>query len=224
MKVILFGATGMIGTGTLIECLDEPRVEQVLSIGRTATGRDHPKLREVVRDDMWRLDDLERDLSGFDACFFCLGVSSAGMSEAEYHRITHDLTLAVAELLARINPGMTFCYVSGEGADSSERGRTMWARVKGKIENRLFELPLQVYIFRPGYIQPVKGARSKTKLYQLFYALFSPVYPLLKRLMRERVTTTEEVGRAMIAVAMEPPGRRILENPDINGLSELSKV
>lgn len=209
----------MIGTGVLLECLDDPRIEQVLSISRTPTGREHSKLREVTTDEPWRLEGLEDDIRGFQACFYCLGVSSAGMSEDDYHRITYDMTIAVAETLARVNPGMTFCFVSGQGADSTERGRTMWARVKGKTENRLLELPLDAYMFRPGYVQPVRGARSRTKLYEFFYFFLSPLFPLLDRFFPDHVTTTERIGRAMIAVATEGSGKRILENPEINSLS-----
>ena len=220
LKVMVFGATGMVGAGVLLECLDDPRVDAVLAVGRRPCGVAHPKLREQLRSDFFAYGDAAADFAGYDACFFCLGVSSAGMAEAEYRRLTYDLTLAAARALLAVNPGLTFCYVSGEGTDSSERGRFMWARVKGKTENDLLALPFNAYAFRPGFIQPLKGIRSKTRLYQAFYDLFGPVLPLLKRLLPAHVTTTVNMGRAMIAVAAEGYATRVLENPDINRLGE----
>ena len=216
MKVIVFGATGMVGQGVLIECLEDPRVQSILVIGRHSVGMSHPKLREIIRGDFFDYRDLRADLAGYDACFFCLGVSSVGMKESAYHRMTYDLTLAVAETLVTVNPGMTFCYVSGEGTDSTERGRLMWARIKGKTENHLLRLPFKAFLFRPGYIQPLKGVRSKTRLYQALYDIFARFYPLLKRVAGRHVTTTENLGRAMIAVAAKGYPRRVLENADIN--------
>jgi uncharacterized protein YbjT (DUF2867 family) len=219
MKVILFGATGMVGSGVLIECLEDPRVHSVLAVGRRSCGVSHPKLRERIRVDLFEYGDARADLAGYEACFFCLGVSSAGMSETAYHRATYDLTLVAAKVLADLNPGLTFCYVSGEGTDSTERGRFMWARVKGKTENHLLRLPFQAYLFRPGFIRPLKGVRSKTKLYQAFYALLGPLYPLLNRLVPGHLTTTVNVGRAMIRVAASGYPKRVLENNDINALA-----
>ena len=216
MNVIVFGASGMVGAGVLAECLDDPRVESVLVVGRTPCGVVHPGVRELLRTDFFSYGDIMAELKGHDACFFCLGVSSAGMKEAEYHRVTYDLTIAAAEALAALNPGMTFCYVSGEGTDSTERGRSMWARVKGKAENRLLQMPFKAYMFRPGFIQPLKGVRSKTKLYQAFYDIVGPLFPLLKRLAPDHLTTSENLGRAMIQVAARGYTKRILENPDIN--------
>lgn len=211
MHVILFGATGMVGQGVLRECLLDPRVEKVLSLGRTKTGQSHPKLEEA---DMRDLDSL--DLAAYDACFFCLGVSSAGMSEDDYRRVTYDLTLDVARKTA--TPRMTFIYVSGAGTDSTERGRTMWARVKGATENALLKLPFKAaYMFRPALIQPLHGIRSRTTSYRVFYAMTRPVLPLLKR-MPKYVTTTEQVGRAMINVAANGAPKTILESEDINRL------
>ena len=157
MKVIVFGATGMVGAGVLIECLEDPRVRSILAIGRHSVGISHPKLRELIRSDFFDYSDARADLSGYDACFFCLGVSSPGMSEPAYHRLTYELTMAAAEALVAVNPGITFCYVSGEGTDSTERGWFMWARVKGKTENHLLRLPFKAFMFRPGYIHPLKG-------------------------------------------------------------------
>src|SRR5687767_4797422 len=156
MDVILVGATGMVGQGVLRECLLDEGVTRVLTIGRTKTGQHHPKLREIVPSDLYNLVPLADDLRGYDACFFCLGIASAGMSEEAYTRVTHDLTLSVAELLARLNPHMTFVYVSGAGADSTEKGRIMWARVRGRTENAVLKLPFRrAHIFRPAGIQPM---------------------------------------------------------------------
>src|SRR5579862_6917442 len=166
MRVILFGATGMVGQGVLRECLLDSGVEQVLSVGRSRTGIPNPKLREVEHNDLWHYKDLEPQLAGYDACFFCLGVTSAGMKPEEYERITYGITIAAADTLARLNPGMTFVYVSGAGTDSSERGRLAWARVKGRTENALLRLPFRAaYMFRPGVIQPLHGIRAKTAWY-----------------------------------------------------------
>jgi uncharacterized protein YbjT (DUF2867 family) len=167
MDVVLFGATGMVGQGVLRECLLDRDVQRVLSIGRQVTGRTDPKLREIVRADLFRFDDIESDLAGYDACFFCLGVASAGKSEEEYWRITHDIAVAAATTLVKVNPGMTFVFVSGAGTDSSEKGRTMWARVKGSTENALLRMPFKAaYMFRPAFIQPMHGETSKTFLYR----------------------------------------------------------
>ena len=219
MRVVLFGATGMVGQGVLRECLLDPEVESVLSVGRSATGQQHAKLRELVHRDFLDFAPIENELAGFDACFFCLGVSSAGMKEDDYRRVTYDFTLAAARTLARLNPNMTFVYVSGMGTDSSERGRTMWARVKGKTENELLGLPFKAaYMFRPGLIVPLHGIRSKTRLYRAFYAAMGPLLPLLNAAFPKYVTTTEQVGRAMIKVARQGATKSVLENSDINAV------
>jgi uncharacterized protein YbjT (DUF2867 family) len=219
VKVILFGATGMVGQGVLRECLLDSGVEQVLAIGRSATGQQHAKLQEIVQSDLFDLSSIEGRLAGFDACFFCLGVSAAGMSEQDYRRITYELTMSVAKTLARLNPAMTFIYVSGAGTDSAERSRMMWARVKGKTENDLLKMPFRAaYMFRPGYIQPLHGIRTKTRWYGALYAVMGPLYPIWKRLLPNYVTTTECVGRAMLNVARHGAPKRFLENQDINGL------
>lgn len=219
MRVLLFGATGMIGQGVLRECLLDPGVAGVLAVGRSATGQRHPKLREIVRADLFDLAPLEAELAGSDACFFCLGVSSAGMQEAAYRRVTYDLTLGVAGTLARLNPAMTFIYVSGEGADSSEQGRAMWARVRGKTENDLLRLPFKAaYIFRPALIQPLHGIRSRTRLYRAIYAVSGALLPLLRRLAPGYVTTTEQLGRAMLGVARRGAPATILRTGAINGV------
>jgi uncharacterized protein YbjT (DUF2867 family) len=195
MNVILFGATGMVGQGVLRECLFDPNVQQILSIVRTPSGQQHPKLPELVHTNLFDYSTIEPQLTGFDACFFSLGVSSAGLDEAKYTHLTYDLTLAAATTLARLNPQMTFLYVSGTGTDSTERGRIMWARVKGKTENALLQLPFRAaYMFRPGFIQPLQGIRSKTKLYQFFYTALNPILPLLKSVFPKSITTTEGTG------------------------------
>jgi uncharacterized protein YbjT (DUF2867 family) len=219
VKVILFGATGMVGQGVLRECLLDNQVETVLAIGRSSTGLQDAKLQEIISPDLFDLSPIESRLSGYDACFFCLGVSAAGMKEQDYRRLTYDLTTSVAKTLVRLNPGLTFVYVSGAGTDSSERGRMMWARVKGKTENDLLKMPFRAaYMFRPAYIQPLHGIRTKTKWYGALYAAMGPLYPIWKRLLPNYVTTTECVGRAMIKVARQGAPKRFLENRDINSL------
>jgi uncharacterized protein YbjT (DUF2867 family) len=217
MNVILFGATGMVGQGVLRECLLDPDIQQILSIVRTPTNQQDPKLHELVQADFFDYSAIESQLTGFDACLFSLGVSSAGMDEAQYTHLTYDLTLAAATTLARLNPQMTFLYVSGAGTDSTEAGRTMWARVKGKTENDLLKLHFKAaYIFRPGAIQPLHGIRSKTKLYQTFYTILNPILPLLKSWFPQYITTTEQLGRAMLHVAKTGYSKPILETKDID--------
>jgi uncharacterized protein YbjT (DUF2867 family) len=220
--VILFGATGMVGQGVLRECLLDARVESVLLIGRGKTGTEHPKLSEIVQRDLLDYSGIESRLEGLDACFFCLGVSSAGMKEEDYERITYGITLAAAETLARLNPQMTFVYVSGAGADSSERGRSMWARVKGRTENALLRLRFKAaYMFRPGFIEPLHGIRSRTRSYRVLYAIGRPLMPLLRLMFSNSILTTEEIGRAMIVVAQEGTPKNILEAADILALSRM---
>ena len=217
MNVLLFGATGMVGQGALRECLLATGVRRVVTVGRSATAQQHPRLREVVAHDLYDLAALEAQLTGFDACFFALGTSAAGKSEASYTRVTHDLTLAVARTLLRLNPGMTFVYVSGMGTDSSERGRTMWARVKGRTENALLALGFKgAYMFRPGLIVPLHGIKSRTTAYRVLYTIMSPLIPLIRAVFPNGVTTTERVGRAMLAVAKSGYSTPVLETVDIN--------
>jgi uncharacterized protein YbjT (DUF2867 family) len=219
VKVILLGATGMVGQGVLRECLLDPEVKSVLTVGRNATAKRHEKLHELVHQDLSDLSAVEGKLSGYDACFFCLGVSSAGMKEEAYRRVTYDLTISVARILSRLNPGMTFIYLSGAGTDSTERGRAMWARVKGKTENALLQMPFKaVYMFRPAYIQPLHGIRTKTKWYGAVYALLGPLYPIWKLLFPKYVTTTECIGRAMLNVAKRGAPKSVLVNQDINNV------
>jgi uncharacterized protein YbjT (DUF2867 family) len=216
MKVVLFGATGMVGQGVLRECLRDPEVERVLVVGRKSIGNQNEKVREIVHRDFLDFSSIEDQLAGYDACFFCLGVSSVGMAEQDYTRVTYDYTMAAAQVLAKKNPGMTFIYVSGAGTDSTEKGRLAWARVKGKTENALFKLPFKAYAFRPGYVQPLDGIKSKTKLYSALYSIVGGLYPLLRAVFPKYVTTTELVGRAMICVAKRGAPKRLLENEDIN--------
>ncbi|WP_257305512.1 epimerase [Geothrix campi] len=219
MKVLLFGATGMIGQGVLRECLLDPRVTQVVSLVRRPTNQTHAKLKELVHTDFLDYGPVESDLVGLDACFFCLGVSSAGLDEAEYRRVTYDLTLAAAQVLSRLNPGMTFSYVSGAGTDSTGRGRIMWARVKGQTENDLRRLPFKaVYLFRPGVIRPLHGIQSTTKLYRILYRVMGPFFPILKLLSPDSFTTTEQLGRAMLHAGLEGAPKAVLETRDINRL------
>jgi uncharacterized protein YbjT (DUF2867 family) len=219
VNVLIFGATGMVGQGVLRECLGAHDVALVQTVGRRATGQRHPKLREIVHQDLLDYGAIESELRNFAACFFCLGVSSIRKTEAEYTRITYDIALAAARTLARLNPGMTFVYVSGAGTDSTERGPTMWARVKGKTENGLLRLPFKaVYLFRPGAIQPLHGIRSRTLLYRLLYLPLTPLLALLRLLFPNQVLTTESVGQAMLAVARHGAAKQVLEAPDIGAL------
>jgi len=219
MKLILFGATGMVGQGALRECLLDSQVEAVLSVGRRGTGQLHPKLEQLVLPDLFELGASANRLQGFDATLFCLGATSAGMSEAQYRRLTHDLTIAIAQVLLRLNPNMTFIFVSGAGTDSTEKSRTMWARVKGATENALLRMPFKsAYMFRPGAIRPLHGIRSKTAAYRIGYLLLAPVLPLLQWMLPTLITTTEQLGRAMLHAARSGAPRRILETRDINEL------
>jgi len=222
MKILIFGATGMVGQGVLRECLRDPAVERVASMGRTVTGVHDPRLWEMVRADLSDFSDIEADLAGFDACFFCLGVSSGGMKEADYARVTYDLTVAAADTLSHVNPGMTFIYVSGAGTDSTEKGRVMWARVKGRTENALLRMPLKAYMFRPGLIEPLDGIKSKTPAYRLLYFLTKPLLPLLRWALPNQVITTREMGQAMLAVAKHGYPNRILETRDLRAAVLLS--
>jgi uncharacterized protein YbjT (DUF2867 family) len=220
MNVLLFGATGMVGQGVLRECLLDSGVSKVVTVGRRSTGRKHAKLSELIQSDLSTLSSLEPQLTGFDACFFCAGVSVLGMTEEQYTRVTYDLTLGVAKTLLRTSPDLTFVYVSGAGTDSSEKGRRMWARVKGRTENALLSLPFRAaYMFRPGAIMPLHGIRSSTRWYNAVYAVVKPIYPLLRRVAPTMITTTEQLGRAMIAVARNGYATRVLEMADINRLT-----
>ncbi len=209
----------MVGQGLLRELLLDPDIVYVLSIVRTPSGQRHPKLRELEHANFFDFSSLESELSGFDAAFFCLGATSAGKTEAEYSRVTYEITMAVAEPLARLNPDMTFVFISGAGTDSTERGRVMWARVKGRTENALLRLPFKAaYMFRPAVIQPMHGVQSRTSLYRIPYAVLGPLMPWLRRRFPQYVTTTEQLGRAMISVTKHGAPKSVLENADINKL------
>jgi uncharacterized protein YbjT (DUF2867 family) len=217
VRVLIFGATGMVGQGVLRECLLDERVTAALTVGRSATGQRHAKLREAVAPDLFDLTGIE--LTGYDACFFCLGVSSVGMREADYRRVTLDLTASIARPLATANPEMTFIYVSGAGTDGTERGRTMWARVKGATENAVLGLPFHGYAMRPAFIQPRYGVRSRTSWYRAVYAVTRPLGPVLYRLAPRFATSTDRLGDAMIQLALAGSANRVLESADINALA-----
>jgi uncharacterized protein YbjT (DUF2867 family) len=219
VKVVLFGATGMVGAGALLECLDDPGVDRIVSVSRRSCGIRNPKLTERLVEDFFDYGPLRADLEGTDACLFGLGVSSVGMSEPDYTRVTRDLTLAAARALLAAAPRAAFCYVSGAGTDSTERGRRMWARVKGATENALLAMPFRAaYMFRPAYIQPLRGVRSRTPLYRAFYSVLGFLHPILRRLAPGLVTGTDVVGRALIRAARDGYPKRILETRDINRL------
>lgn len=220
MRVVVFGASGMVGGGALRECLEDARVDEVISVGRRPCGLSHPKLKEIEAPDLFDLGAFAQELTGLDACFYCIGVTSAGMSEADYRRITHDLTVAVFDVLLAANPGLKICFVSGAGTDGTEKGRVMWARVKGAAENYLLARSQNAYMFRPGFIQPMKGVRSATAMYQAFYTVVGPLYPVLRRLFPGGVTTSAAVGQAMINAVTRGSPKRILETRDINALAE----
>jgi uncharacterized protein YbjT (DUF2867 family) len=219
MKVILFGATGMVGQGALREALADPEVERVLAVGRSPTGQQHEKLAELVHKGLLDYTAVEAALTGYDACLFCLGVTSSGMTEEAYTRITHDIAVAAGPTLARLNPGMTFVFVSGAGADSTGKSRTMWARVKGKAENALLKLPFKaVYVFRPAGIQPLDGITSRTRSYRIALAQTGWLFPVLRLLMPNQITTTRILGRAMLKAAKTGAPKTVLESGDINAL------
>ena len=224
MKVILiFGATGMVGQGLLRESLEDASIEKVIVIGRTPSNKNHPKLHEIVRTDLFNYTEIENQLTGIDATFFCLGTTSSGKSEAEYTRITRDLTLTAAKALLHVNPQMTFIYVSGDGADSNETSGSMWARVRGQTENELRKLPFKkIFIFRPGVIQPLDGIKSKTTAYRLGYSFLKPALPVLRYLFPKFITSTKLLGRAMLKVASQGYDKPIIKAEDIYELS-LSK-
>jgi uncharacterized protein YbjT (DUF2867 family) len=217
MKVIIFGATGMIGQGVLRECVLAGDVSEVLVVGRSPLVKIEGKVRELVHADFTDFTPVTQELSGYDACFFCLGVSSAGMSEAEYTRITYDYTLAAATVIARVSPASTFIYVSGAGTRSDENG-SLWARVKGRTENALLALPFKAFMFRPGGIQPRHGATSKTRSYRIAYVVATPFMPLLKAV--GAITTTERVGLAMLQVARHGSPDKLIGTKQINALAK----
>ena len=220
MNVVVFGATGMVGQGAMREAILDPDVGRIVSVGRSAPGAKNPKVREVVHKDMWDFEPIADELKDLDACFFCLGVTSAGLNEAEYERITYGITMAAAKTLLRLNPGMTFVFVSGAGTDGTEKGKTMWARVKGKTENALMRMPFKaVYAFRPGAIRAMNGEVSRTGSYRVLYAIFRPAFLLGDRLSPKYFTNTEKLGRAMLKAAKVGAPKKVLESADINALA-----
>ena len=217
IRVIITGATGMVGEGVLHECLQHDKVEQVLVINRKPCGITHPKLKEIIHANFYDLAPIEQQLVNYDACFFCLGVSSIGMKEPEFHRLTYILTMHVAQLLSKLNPAMSFCYISGAGTDSTEKGRTMWARVKGKTENDLMKLPFKrVYNFRPGILQPTKGLKNTLS----FYKYFGWLLPVIKMILPKYICSLRELGIAMINSATKGYEKQIVEIKDILLLSK----
>ncbi|MBU1095139.1 MAG: NAD-dependent epimerase/dehydratase family protein [Bacteroidetes bacterium] len=212
IKAIITGATGMVGEGVVHQCLLNPDVESVLVVNRKPCGVKHEKLKEIIVKDFFDLSAAESQLSNYNACYFCSGVSSLGKSEKEYTRLTYDLTMNFAKTLLKLNPEIIFTYVSGTGTDSSEKGKIMWARVKGKTENDLLSLPFKgVYMFRPGYIQPTKGLNNAYKI----YSLFAPLYPIWKKLFPKYVVSLEEIGNAMINTTKYGYAKKVLECKDI---------
>jgi hypothetical protein len=217
IRVIITGSTGMVGEGVLLECLHHPDVEEILVINRRPCNVTHPKLKEIVHIDFFNLLPIESRLSGYNACFFCAGVSSVGMKEPEYTKVTYELTMSFAQTLSRLNPEMVFCYVSGAGTDSSEMGRMMWARVKGKTENDLMELQFKsVYAFRPAFMKPVKGQKNVPGFYK--YVLW--LYPVLHLMFPNYFGTLSDVGLAMINCVISGPEKKVLEAKDIAGLAK----
>ena len=215
MKVIVFGATGMVGQAVLTQCLTDPGVSAVVVVGRTSVGRSHSKMREILHRDFFDFDALTDEFTGADACLFCLGVSSVGKKEPGYRRITKGITLAAAEVIGRASPSVVFEYISGRGTDSTEHGRAMWARVKGETENALLAMPFRGYAIRPGFIQATGGEQTKTTLYRAAYRVTGWLYPVLRRFAPDYVIRSDELGRAMIAVARQLPEKRILESADL---------
>lgn len=219
-KVIITGASGMVGKGVLLECLDHPKIDTVLVLGRTSTGIKHPKLMELLHTDFTDYSGVREKLRGYDACYFCLGVSAGGMQESDYRKITYDYTLTLGKTLFELNPDITFIYVSGQGTDSTEKGRMMWARVKGKTENDLLALGFkQAFMFRPGVILPLRGIKSKTPSYQLFYTYLGWLFKLVKVLSPESVNDTTQIGLAMINATLHGFDKKVIGPKDINALA-----
>ena len=221
MKVIITGASGMVGKGALLECLDDSRIEKVLSIGRSRCGVEHPKLDELIHANFSEFESVKDQLGGYDACFACMGVSAIGMKEVEYHYYTYDMTIALANALHSLNTQMTMIYVSGVGTDSSEKGRSMWARVKGKTENALFNKGFrQAFAFRPGMIIPKRGIRSRTRWYQWAYDNLMWLIKLLKRMAPRSIVDTTQIGQAMIQLCVSGYDKQVILPPDILELAK----
>ena len=221
-RIIIFGASGMVGRGILLECLDSNHVDSIVMVNRKSIGVQHEKLKEVIHSDFLDYSVIEDEMKNLDACFWPLGISAVGLCENKYTKITYDYTMAAAKKLKEFNPDLVFCYVSGVGTDSTEGGRQMWARVKGRTENDLIKLFRKAYMFRPGYIQPKRGVKSKTGWYNAMYVFFSWLYPLFKLISPNSLTTTIDVGKAMIYCAVNKPDLQILTPKDINEFSKMS--
>ncbi|RPI45698.1 MAG: epimerase [Bacteroidetes bacterium] len=222
MKILLFGASGMVGGGVLRVCLNDPNVDSVLSVGGVTFKMKHQKLHELVVPDLFDLNHVQSEMAGFDACFYSIGVSSVGMSEETYRQLTFDLTIRIAGMVGELNPNVVFFYVSGVGSDASGKSRWMWARVRGETENRLIGMTFPAYIFRPGYIQPWKGVVSKTKSTRIMYKVLGPIFPVLKLLFPNQVTTVERIGLAMIRVVKTGHPKHLLKVREINALAGAS--
>lgn len=221
MKVAITGSTGMVGKGVLLECLDDDRVSEVLVINRSSLAMQHPKLKEVLLKDFANPTPIKDELKGYDAVYYCLGVSAGGMSEADYKHITYDYALALGKVFKEVNPDGTFIYVSGTGTDSSEKGSMMWARVKGKTENDLLALDFeQAFMFRPGLIRPLKGIKSRTAAYNIGLTVVKPFWPILNALLGNSITDTTRIGEAMINVTLQGSDKQHLENVEINQLAK----
>lgn len=219
MKVIITGSTGMVGKGVLLECLENSDIDGVLIINRSSLDLQHPKLTEILLSDFSDVQTIKDELQGYDACFYCMGISALGMDEESYSKITYEATKAFADLLHSLNPNSVFIYVSGSGTDSTEKGRLMWARVKGKTENMIFNRGFRdAYAFRPGVILPEKGIKSRTNWYNISYVIMRPLFPLFK--LSKNVTTTTKLGQAMIALLKSPSSKKIIYNADINQLAD----
>ncbi len=219
MKVIITGSTGMVGKGVLLECLESSDIDRVLIINRSSLDLQHPKLKEILLPEFLNIATVKDDLAGYDACLYCMGTSALGKDETSYNLITYETTKVFADLIHDLNPNSVFIYVSGVGTDSTEKGRAMWARVKGKTENMIFQKGFKdAYAFRPGVILPEKGIKSKTSWYNISYVIMRPFFPLFK--LSKNVTTTTKLGQAMMAVLKSPMTKKILYNPDINELAE----
>lgn len=225
MRVILFGATGMVGGGALIECLEDARVSSVLVVGRSSTGIKHAKLEELLHDNFLDFSAIESRFASYDACFYCVGVSAVGISDEKYVRLTYDFAVAAADALARANAAMTFCFISAAGAETSGNSRLLWVRTKGRAEVAVSALAFSaVYVLRPGFIRPMKGVRSRTTAYQIIYTATGPIIPLLQRLFPNSITTTVNIGRALIELANPQSAkrgatRRTLTSAEINELA-----
>lgn len=220
-KVIITGSTGMVGKGVLLECLESEHIESVLVINRHSLNMNHPKLKEIIHQDFLNFECLSNDLNGFDACFHCMGVSAMGMNEEQYHKLTFSVTKSLAQTIYQINSNISFIYVTGSGTDSTENGSMMWARIKGKTENMLFDMGFKdVYAFRPGGIIPEKGTKPKVLWIQIILALFRPVFPILR--LFPSITTTSRIGQAMINVLKNPSEKKVLMGSDINNISKLN--